>query len=480
MKNENHHGHIQFINHSCLILKTSTTKILCDPWLKGTAFGDGWSLLHDNSHNINDIEFDYIWISHEHPDHFSIATLLDLDKNCKFLFQETKDKKVKNFLESKGHTVIELKNKERTKIGDLELVCVVCDGYDSSLLVNYPDGKVLLNIDDARVELNSHLTKEIEPLLKGGNIDILSFQFSYANWAGNQGDQNIPRFLQLDIDKKNDLVISTLKPKSILPFASFVYFSHEENFFWNDNNWLEHVFKKYSSNEATLIFPKPNQIITLGNLERSHYIESNEAAFKFWKQKHNNLEVKGRIKSRSLDEIAENYVKFNHRINEENPFLKFAKINRNIFINVKITDLNITIKAGLIEKSFEVVNEEEAISVSSETINFLFTQLFARGTVSINGRVSFNYEQAHMFFLFFFIPYANNIGIYFNSVHHLTKEMLMSILRTAVMMSIIATTKGLEEKVKCDIEHFINVFLPNTDIDKEFDICNSEPQNERI
>ena len=472
--------HIQFLNHSCFILNTSKIRILCDPWFTGTAFGDGWSLLHDNSHNINEIEFDYIWISHEHPDHFSIATLLDLKKNCKFLFQETKDKKVKKFLESKGHTVIELKNKEVTRIGDLALVCVVCDGYDSSLLVNYPDGKVLLNINDARVELNSHLANEIEPLLKGGDIDILSFQFSYANWAGNQGDQNIPRFLQLDIDRKNDLVISKLKPKAILPFASFVYFSHEENFFWNDNNWLEHVFIKYSSSETTLIFPKPDQIITLGNLEKSHYIESNEAALKFWKQKHNNLKVEGRIKSRSLDEIKESYVKFNHRINEENPFLKFAKISKNIFINIKITDLNITIKAGLIESSFEVVNELESISVSSETISFLFTQLFARGTVSINGRVSFNYEQAHMYFLFFFIPYANNIGIYFNSVHHLTKDMLMSILRTAVMMSINDTTKGLQAKAEHDIENFINVFLPDTDIDTDFEIFNDEPQNEHL
>ena len=222
--------HIQFLNHSCLIINTPKIRVLCDPWFKGTAFGDGWSLLHDNSHNINDIEFDYIWISHEHPDHFSIATLLDIEKSCKFLFQETKDKKVKKFLESKGHTVIELKNKEVTKIGDLALICVVCDGYDSSLLVKYPDDKILLNINDARVELNAHLTNEIEPLLKGDKIDILSFQFSYANWAGNQGDKSIPRFLQLDIDRKNDLAISKLKPKAILLFASFCTFRMKKIF----------------------------------------------------------------------------------------------------------------------------------------------------------------------------------------------------------------------------------------------------------
>ena len=60
-----------------------------------------------------------------------MPTLLELNGCCTFLFQETKDKKVKSFLEAKGHEVIELKHKEATKIGDLELTCIVCDGYDS-------------------------------------------------------------------------------------------------------------------------------------------------------------------------------------------------------------------------------------------------------------------------------------------------------------------------------------------------------------
>jgi hypothetical protein len=474
-------SHIKFLNHSSLILSTPKTKILCDPWFKSTAFGNGWSLLYDNSHNINEIEFDYIWISHEHPDHFSIPTLLDLKKNCKFLFQKTKDKKVKTFLESKGHTVVELNNKEITTIGDLELACVVCDGYDSSLLVRYPDGKVLLNINDARVELNLHLVDEIEPLLKDDTIDLLAFQFSYANWAGNKEDKNIPRFLQNKTDSKNDGVISRLKPKAILPFASFVYFSHEENFFWNNNNWLYHVFKKYSSSQPTLIFPKPDQIITLSNLEKKYYEELNESALKFWSEKHKNIEIKDKIKPHSLAEIKESYLKFNCRLNEKNTFLNFARNGCNFFINIKITDLDKTIKVGLIESSFDEVNEVESISVSSETASFLFTQLFARGTVSINGRVSFNYERAHMFFLFFFIPYANNIGVYFNSAHQLTKDMLMSILRTSVMTAIVdVEKKGLSKKVERDIENFIAIFLSSTDIDPDFEIFNAEPQNERL
>ena len=59
-----------------------------------------------------------------------------------FFIQETKDKKVKS-LEAKGHEVIELKHKEATKIGDLELTCIVCDGYDEESM-KYPDQKFYL------------------------------------------------------------------------------------------------------------------------------------------------------------------------------------------------------------------------------------------------------------------------------------------------------------------------------------------------
>ena len=78
-------------------------------------------------------------------------------------------------------------------------------------------------------------------------------------------------------------------------------------------------------------------------------------------------------------------------------------------------------------------DEEEMISVSSETAGFLFTQLFARGTVCVNSRVSFNYKTAHKFFLFFFIPYANNIGIYFKEF---PKDAYILIMKTVVMNSI--------------------------------------------
>ena len=96
---ESENSFIQFLNHSSIIIGSRKTRILCDPWFLGTAFADGWSLLNDRSHDINKLRFDYIWISHEHADHFSIPTLNMLRSKAIFLYQDTLDKKVKSYLD---------------------------------------------------------------------------------------------------------------------------------------------------------------------------------------------------------------------------------------------------------------------------------------------------------------------------------------------------------------------------------------------
>ena len=85
---------IKFINHASILISNDNKTILTDPWYSGTSFDDGWMLLYENDKNeIKDIlkNVDYIWYSHEHPDHFSIKFLIDYenelkDNNIKFIF----------------------------------------------------------------------------------------------------------------------------------------------------------------------------------------------------------------------------------------------------------------------------------------------------------------------------------------------------------------------------------------------------------
>ena len=67
---------IQFINHASIVVSDGETSVLSDPWYTGDAFHKGWNLLHETSAQEVLSMLDaitHIWISHEHPDHFSIS-----------------------------------------------------------------------------------------------------------------------------------------------------------------------------------------------------------------------------------------------------------------------------------------------------------------------------------------------------------------------------------------------------------------------
>ena len=117
---------IEFINHASVILYGRKTSLLSDPWYNGSAFHDGWNLIYENSDkDILSIlkKITHIWISHEHPDHFSILFFKKykelIKKNkIKILFQETKDKRVLNFLTHLNLDTVELKNEKKYQLDD--------------------------------------------------------------------------------------------------------------------------------------------------------------------------------------------------------------------------------------------------------------------------------------------------------------------------------------------------------------------------
>ena len=95
---------IEFINHASVLISNENISVLSDPWYQGDAFHKGWNLLHE----LDDIDIDnlldrttHIWISHEHPDHFSIMFLKNLKirlkkRILKFYFKKqlTKSRKL--------------------------------------------------------------------------------------------------------------------------------------------------------------------------------------------------------------------------------------------------------------------------------------------------------------------------------------------------------------------------------------------------
>ena len=74
---------LQFLNHASVKVITDKVRITSDPWYSGAAFNNGWDLIRTGG-DLIDIGSDatHFWLSHEHPDHFS----LDFFKSTPTLF----------------------------------------------------------------------------------------------------------------------------------------------------------------------------------------------------------------------------------------------------------------------------------------------------------------------------------------------------------------------------------------------------------
>ena len=73
---------LTFINHAGYVIETNNTLLIADPWVEGGAFDNGWSLLDKSITNKMLVEYliqtdkaIFIWLSHEHSDHFSVPFL---------------------------------------------------------------------------------------------------------------------------------------------------------------------------------------------------------------------------------------------------------------------------------------------------------------------------------------------------------------------------------------------------------------------
>lgn len=214
---------------------------MCDFWKDGAAFDNSWELLCKTNFEYEDFaDITHLWISHEHPDHFSPANLsaipAEYRENIVVLFQHTVDKRVVSFCNKLNFaSVIELQHFESTEIAeDVELICApygaAFGDVDSWLCIRTPDCN-LLNINDCEIES----TTEMERIHAAcGPIDVLATQFSFASKQGDLADPTWVSRAQRYHLEKFELKVSSFKPKYTLPFASFVYWSHIENRYLNE------------------------------------------------------------------------------------------------------------------------------------------------------------------------------------------------------------------------------------------------------
>ena len=404
---------IIFLNHASFIIQYNNTKILVDPYLFGEAFNNGWNLLKEFDHSENLKDITHICYSHEHPDHFSVPFLKSLKEsernNITVLYQQTFDKKVKKFCEKLGFKFRELKDSIEEKIDDSFLITIGKVPFFDSWINFNVDNKNILNVNDCVLE-NPNLVFKIKKKLNR-KINCLFTQFSYAEFI-EQSQQKLRATKQLEKIKLQDDI---LKPQYIVPFASFIFYSHEENKFMNKNfNKLNDVYEfiKIKCNAIPIIL-KPNEIWEFNQ-------KDNQESVNFWSNIYEKVEesnfhkLQKKFNKDQLVEKSKLYLKKIHSFN--NKFLIFLLVKLNFFPTIKIyiTDLNkfftFNVNDGLTELNES--KNENYLKISSDSLAFIFDFDFGYDTLLVNARLSTSQKYLALINRCFLIGTLNNTGRY--------------------------------------------------------------------
>ncbi|OAN79306.1 hypothetical protein A8B82_07905 [Sulfitobacter sp. EhC04] len=384
---------IEFVNHASVLMTHGQVGLLSDPWYSGPAFHKGWRLLVETPEDrIEDLlaRVTHIWISHEHPDHFSIGFFkrwgdVIRQRGIKLLFQDIDDQRVAKFLRAQGMDLTELTFGKAHDLGSgVSVTCLKDEFYDSALSVRMGDSHVL-NLNDCAVR-TAERAREIRDAV--GTCDILLTQFSYAAWKG--GRENRDWREDAAQEKLNNIRIQAevLEPKTVIPFASFVSFAHQRNAYLNDAaNRPEDVIEAFQDAPFALCVMQPGDV-TGGTVPPGQ----NAAAVAFWAD-HFDRAGRDLMTYDSVEEatLRASFATWRDRVftNNSRPAMRLAQALSPIrVLQPVVVHLDDTGQSWRIDPprgTLTKTDDPADLIMHSESLNFLFSNSFGFDTLGVNG-----------------------------------------------------------------------------------------------
>ena len=329
------------------------------------------------------------------------------DINYQILFHQTVDKRVLNFFIQNNFSAIECKDGEIFKLSkELEILTWNNhDGSDSFCLTKLNDISIL-NINDCRVDTHNKAKSIRKKILRHTeNLDILFTQFGYANWIGIEEDQYLRQEAAEEKLCRIKIQHDVLKPSLVIPFASFVYFAKEENYYMNDKqNGVSQVRSSEILREIqqNIVFMQPNQSVLLDKKEMFHKLKAcTDIAESFWQDKKKRVDQKEKLiyesQKKSPEEIKKVSRRYLRKINFQcflAPFFfELLRIKGMKSLKIFITDLNISISLSYLS-GFRRINNLQLsnydLIINSGEIFFLLKNDFGWNTLEVSGAFKLN------------------------------------------------------------------------------------------
>ena len=231
---------MKFLGQACTLIQSENERIIVDPWIVGPCNVNTWYTLRQKAATKKNIptDVDYIYISHEHQDHFQAETLKEFNLNipiyiCKFptdrFYNAVKELGFKN--------VIELQSWKPEKLSDeLEITAIKNPDImfeDSALLIKGKNGTIFCQTD---CKMNFESLKKVN----AAKPDIGFFMYSVANWYPDA--YNYPKEKRNEIAKKRKInkintfvnYVDMIKPKYAIAYAGGPLFPHKSQLHLND------------------------------------------------------------------------------------------------------------------------------------------------------------------------------------------------------------------------------------------------------
>lgn len=218
---------VQYYYSATVGIKTEDVSVLCDPWFTQGAYDGSWyhfpSLINDPIQTIG--KYDFIFISHIHPDHYDPCFLKEYlkyfpstrivigDFNVNVLSNEMTKDKIK-------HEIIDTLTVQNTRF---KIIPCHSHKYDIDSALVITDGKTTV----ADMNDNPYYEPQLDQVLEfSSQIDFALLSFAGAGpYPQTYYDLNDPVLSQKMDEKENRFIgeyldfVNYLKPKKSLPFA---------------------------------------------------------------------------------------------------------------------------------------------------------------------------------------------------------------------------------------------------------------------
>ena len=266
--------------------------------------------------------------------------------------------------------------KEYTLSDDLKIFCSPFR-HDSWICYKSND-KTIVNINDCEFSTQEEL---MDVVSRVGKVDLLLTQLSFAGSPGNEQAARNKR-------EKLKLQANVLKPDYLIPFASFVWFCHEENYYMNEAiNKIQPMYeyiKKETTSQPIILYPGEKWTL----FEEHDSIHSIEQYNVDYRKIEENPDLIKTV-TVSLEELKNTFTSFTSQLKKKNNLFLVKLLMIKEPTSIYITDYKKAFRVSVLDNRFEECDtdyNEYDVALTSDALHFCLKYPWGWDTLNINGR----------------------------------------------------------------------------------------------